>query len=150
MSSLYIRDFERCVSARTACAYGCVQGSLAAWAGMVCVGKARGGAVRQWACAHVWTLPRLYSIPRSEKQFVRFKWDFKKCGMSWCSRGDQWEFGRRECRQILCLKWITKSRRTKHSWTLTIIFFWIPEFPMLGHFSFEVFYFLKRRIALEK
>lgn len=47
MSSLYIRDFERYIGARTAYAYGCVKGSLTSWAGIVCVGKARGGAVHQ-------------------------------------------------------------------------------------------------------
>lgn len=136
---------------------GCVQGSLTSWAGIVCVGKARGGAVHQpvaallnHACACVWTLSRLYSITRWEKQFMRFKWDFLKGGMSWCSWGDQWEFGRRAYKQILFLKWINKSCRTKHSWILTIIFLLNPHISYVRPFLFWSLLFLKKHTALEK
>lgn len=80
--------------------------------GCLC-GKAWGGVVRQRAVPN---LPRLYSWPRSGK---KHSWDFNgifKSG-SWCSRGDQLEFERREYRCILFLKWISKSCRTKHSGT---------------------------------
>jgi len=52
-------------------------------AGVVCVAKARGAAVPQRTPAslnrartRLRALPRLCSLPHSEKQFMQFKWDF--------------------------------------------------------------------------
>lgn len=81
---------------------------------------------------------------------MRFKWDFQKCGTSWCSRQDQQEFGKEEYRHILFLKWTNKSCGTTRSWTLAIIFFWIPDFLVLRHFSLAAFYFLKMHSALQR
>lgn len=81
---------------------------------------------------------------------MRFKWDFQKCGTSWCSRQDQQEFGKEEYRHILFLKWTNKSCGTTHSWTLAIIFFWIPDFLVLRYFSLAAFYFFKMHIALQR